>query len=144
MFHRGPAVKRAAPELRSESASRFPRTLRRQGEVSPLWLDRFRQRHCEGMSFVFEVEKKGGERHVERRCDLDDVLEAQITLAALDGAHESAMDAAFVGKAFLRIAAFGPQLPDAPPQSPQERFCKSLIHIGECSRTDAATSTVFT
>ena len=59
-------------------------------------------------------------------------MKAQIALAAFDGSHERAVDAAFVGEGFLRIAAFRSKFSYPLAQSPQEQTWKIVIHTIEC------------
>ena len=96
------------------------------------------------MRLPFKIEKKGRERYAESRRHLRDIGEAQIALAALDGSHERPVDAAFIGKRFLRIALFRPKFPDPLAESPEEPRWKIIFHTIECLGYDVITSTVFT
>jgi hypothetical protein len=57
-----------------------------------------------------------GECNPETRRDPRQILEAQIRLAALDGPHEGAVNAAMVREGLLRVALPQTQLADPPSQ----------------------------
>lgn len=67
------------------------------------------------------IEQERRDRHAEGASDLRDIEEAQIAFAALDGAHECAMDAAFVGETFLRVALRGSQFSYSLAQGPENQ-----------------------
>ena len=72
------------------------------------------------LGLFLKVQKKRGQRHAQSDRHLEDVLEAQIALAALNRSHERPVDAAFVGKSLLRVALLCPQRSDSLAQSLQE------------------------
>jgi len=84
------------------------------------------------LGLILQVPKKRRQRYAQVDCNLVDVLEAQVALAALDRPHKRAMDAAFVGKSLLRMALLRPQLSDPLTQSLQEHIGRSFFHVREC------------
>jgi hypothetical protein len=74
------------------------------------------------LSFAFKVAKQRRERHAKCRRHLCNVLETQITFAALDGSHERPVNAAFIGKRLLGKALLRPEFPDPSPESLQEQI----------------------
>ena len=88
------------------------------------------RRQCLGP--FLQVPKKRGQRYAQVDCNLVDVLEAQVALAALNRPHKRAVDAAFVGKSLLRVVLLRPQLSDSLTQSLQEHIGRSFFHVRKC------------